>query len=99
MNEAQRDKALVAVGYMTGMGQLSAADAALLADHVKAGTLTADQEAELLGLVDHTETLAAASTLLVACTHPAHRRGTRGGLGRNQEVCMQCGDVVLKRSA
>jgi hypothetical protein len=35
---------------------------------------------------------------LLACPHPEHRRGTRGGLRRNQEVCMNCGEVVLKRS-
>jgi len=32
-----------------------------------------------------------------ACNHPAHRRGTHGRLQSNQTVCMQCGDVVLKR--
>lgn len=31
------------------------------------------------------------------CPHPDHRRGTRGGLRRNQEVCMACGEVVLKK--
>lgn len=31
------------------------------------------------------------------CDHPEHRRGTRGGLRAHQEVCMQCGAVVLKR--
>lgn len=34
---------------------------------------------------------------VAACGHPEHRRGTRGGLRPSQEVCMNCGDVVLKR--
>lgn len=34
---------------------------------------------------------------VLPCTHPEHRRGTRGGLRPNQEVCMNCGEVVLKR--
>lgn len=34
---------------------------------------------------------------LLPCDHPEHRRGAHGGLRRNQEVCMNCGEVVLKR--
>jgi hypothetical protein len=34
---------------------------------------------------------------LLACCHPEHSRGTRGGLRPNQEVCMTCGEVVFKR--
>lgn len=31
------------------------------------------------------------------CSHPAHRRGSRGGLRKEQEVCMECGAVVLRK--
>lgn len=33
----------------------------------------------------------------VTCTHPEHRRGTHGRLRSNQEVCMTCGAIVLKK--
>lgn len=32
--------------------------------------------------------------LAARCDHPEHRRGTRGGLRPNQQVCMQCGALV-----
>lgn len=41
---------------------------------------------------------AARARLFGACDHPEHRRGSRGGLRPHQEICMQCGAVVLKRS-
>ena len=31
------------------------------------------------------------------CAHPEHRLGTHGGLRKHQRVCLNCGEVVLKK--
>jgi len=31
------------------------------------------------------------------CKHPEHRLGTHGRLRKHQRVCLNCGEVVLKK--